>query len=260
MPVNDTNWLINRPGPLKDPQLPNISAANRTIKNLPAQTLQTVYANHPQPRPYLQNIGEQDQNTSSYLNSRKFQGLNGRSQACEWNVQRPEVLFNNHSDNLLKHEYKRGMIIYAPVHEATTQQKGKSRAPVHCQSISAWGSVFTKPRYLIIVALHETEYTCIPLYSHNQEGLRGKQHYRNEFVSVRDGRVTGNFKAQSDLQPLVTDGRGPFINEMSTAWLTHPVSRSYDLNLTVCGSLKKESLYHLLQYMERQMKRGLGLR
>ena len=171
----------------------------------------------------------------------------------------PEILFNDHKELLLKHEYRRGMVINAPVHEAMSG-KGKSRAPSHFESISAWGGVFTKPRYLIVVGLHETEYTCIPLYSHNQEGLRGKEHYQREFISVRDGRIPGRFKPQSDYIPLIAEmSTGPILDPTSVAWLTHPVSRKYDLNLSVCGRLKQESLDRLAQHIKDETVRGLGL-
>ena len=203
--------------------------------------------------------GDLGQGPKHYAATRKFLSPSNASRVSSWNAQRPEVLFSDHSDLLLKHEYKRGMIINAPVHEAA-YQKGKSRAPSHCEPITAWGSVFTKPRYMIVVALHETQYTAIPLYTHNYEGLRGKEHYQNEFVSVRDGRLSGKFVAQSDYRPLVAEmGIGPIIDAESTAWLTHPISRSYDLNLNVCGRLKQESLDRLSQYMDVEMRKGLGL-
>ncbi len=279
------NWRRNKPGPgpQQGTQALNVSFADwngaskgsRTPAcNFKPQGRQpSAYGNQAQPnynhQPLACNFKPQGRQPSAYGNQappnynhqppRNFKAPNARSRASDWNAQKPEVLFNDHSQHLLKHEYRRGMIINAPVHEAMST-RGKSRAPSHYESISAWGGVFTKPRYLIVIALHEKEYTCIPLYSHNREGLRGKEHYRNEFVSVRDGRLTSGFTALSDHEPLVTElATGPILDPDSTAWLTHPVSRNYDLNLSVCGRLRQESLDRLVGFLEVQMKKGLGI-
>ena len=264
MALDSKNWRDKRPGPLQDTQPRNISFAEWTgaSKGRPQISNSRIQLKVPERK--QSNLGNQPswnggQSVYARSASGKSRGVQSRSQASNWDAQKPEVLFNDHSEHLLKHEYKRGMIINAPVHEAMSM-KGRTRAPSHFESISAWGGVYTKPRYLIIVALHETEYTSIPLYSHNQEGLRGKEHYRNEFVSIRDGRLSGSFTAQSELKPLVAEmSTGPGIDPTTVAWLTHPVSRKYDLNLSVCGRLKQESLDLLITYMEAETRRGLGI-
>ena len=191
---------------------------------------------------------------------RQSKDLTGKSKVTDWDLRRPEVLFNDHTDTLMKFEYKRGMIINAPLHEPMCP-RGQARPLAHYESISAWGNVFTKPRYLIVIALHETEYTCIPLYSHNGEGLRGKERYRNEFISVRDERrIASDFRAHSDHEPLVCKIlKDRVLDADTTAWLTHPVARSYDLNLSVCGQLDEASLKRLVELMMLKMREGMGL-
>ncbi len=253
-----SNWR-NRPAPIESAQPRNVSFADRNgaFKGVNAATPSCTTRLKVPGR--LSAYGKQPKQSFQHNPPlQSFKDQNVRSKASNWNTQRPEVLFNDHSEHLLKYEYKRGMIINAPVHEALSSG-GKSRGPSHYESISAWGGVLTKPRYLIVVALHEKEYTCIPLYSHNHEGLRGKEHYRHEFVSIRDGRLQGKFQAQSDYPPLVTEaGTGPVISADSCAWLTHPVSRGYNLNLKICGRLKQNSLDHLMEYMEAAMRKGFG--
>ena len=180
-----------------------------------------------------------------------------RSKTSNWNPKAPTVQFDNHKQVLLKQEYKQGMIINAPVHEPMNTTS-MSRAPTLHESISAYGGVFTKSRYLIVIAKHEASYKCIPLYSHNREGLKGKEHYKDEFVSVRDHRIGGKFEAQSNLKPLVTEQMtGPVIDKLSTAWLTHTVVRSYDLDCNVCGQLTQQSVRNLVAYYKAEAHRGL---
>ncbi|KAL6714569.1 hypothetical protein ACLMJK_007994 [Lecanora helva] len=250
MPKIEGSWLTNRPGPLQDTQPPNVPFGNWNGAPKGAFSNGRIQLNVPDKQFAAKKPPQWNSN---------FKGAKGTSRASHWNAQMPQVLFNDHSQRLMKHEYRRGMIINAPVHEPVCG-KGMSRGPSVFESISAWGGVFTKPRFLIIVALHEKEYTCIPLYSHNQEGLRGKEHYQHEFVSVQDGRITGDFKRQSNHKPLLTEmTTGSILDPASVAWLTHPISRKYDLNLSVCGRLKQESLNRLAQYMEEETRKGLGL-
>jgi hypothetical protein len=126
-------------------------------------------------------------------------------------------------------------------------------------SISAHGPVFTKPRYMIVVSLHETTYMAIPLYTYEHKGLLGREHYEHEYVSVRDGRIPAlGFKAQSSYKPIVTDGTGPRIKELSTAHFANPVSRNYDLPINVCGRLTDESADRLLTLFKEEVYKGLG--
>ena len=180
-----------------------------------------------------------------------------RSQATNCNPKAPTVQFDTDKQALLKHEYKQGMIINAPVHEPMNTTN-MSRARTLHQSISAYGGVFIKTRYLIVIAEHETDDKCIPLYSHNREGLKGKEHYKDELVSVRDHRLGGDSKAQSNLKPLVTEQMtGPLLDKVSTAWLTHTVVRSYDLYCQVCGQLTQQSVRNLVAYYKAEAQRGL---
>ncbi len=287
--MNSANWRSVAQDPLHETQPHNVHFTDCNYASIGARVPKPVPLQETQPRnvhftdcnyasngarvpmlnskTHLQLPGRQN---SAYGNQRpqrfnqqppqwNSKAPTGKSRASEWNVNRPEVLFNDHSQYLLKHQFKRGMVINAPVHEAL-DARGKARGPSHYESISAWGSVLTKPRYLIVVALHETEYTCVPLYSHNHAGLRGKEHYRNEFVSVRDGRIRENFTALSDHRPLVTElATGPILTADSCALLTHTVSRGYKLNLCVCGQLQEESLGRLAGYLEAHVRKGLGL-
>lgn len=97
-------------------------------------------------------------------------------------------------------------------------------------------------------------------FSSGKRGLAGKEHYANEFISIRDGRIAQrNFRKLSEYNELVTQGDGARIHELALAWITHPVSRDYDLSIKVCGTLTQDSLEELLAHMKEENNRGLGI-
>ena len=182
-----------------------------------------------------------------------------KTQGSNWDPDRPIVQFNDRKETLMRHEYKRGMIFNAPIHEEDMQSNRPTAHP-ECRSLSAFGPVFTKTRYLIVVALHTTHCICVPLYTHEDKGLAGKEHYRHEFCFIRDGRIAiKDFKPLSSYKPLVTDSKGPRINPLSTVWFTRPVSRRYELSIGSCGSLTDNSTANLCSLVHREQSRALGV-
>ncbi|KAL8799183.1 MAG: hypothetical protein Q9182_006083 [Xanthomendoza sp. 2 TL-2023] len=160
-------------------------------------------------------------------------------------------------------EYKLGMIIRAPLHEQDTpnaRRPGGGTSSIatnaseatlaeHYKTESKFGTIFTKYRKMIVVALHQDHYVAIPLYTHNGKGLVNKRQ-PDEFVSVKDHRY-GNedgFVPLSRWDPLVTesvkDGIDLF-DRKSTAHLAYPVSRRYQLPVVLEGCLRSSS-YELL--------------
>ena len=112
--------------------------------------------------------------------------------------------------------------------------------------------VFSKHRPMIVVALFEGHYVIVPLYTHRGQGL---QHTKNteEYVSIRDHRSTEPFTKLSRHEPLVTDALSIHIDPNTTAWLTYPVSRSYDLESELCGSLDPHSASRLVSLYTEQL-------
>ena len=157
----------------------------------------------------------------------------------------------NHPDMLLKHEFQAGMIINAN-HFEEDRNQGESRGVSNHRTRTSLGFVHHKTRYMIVAKLYHTHYVCVPLYTHEGNGLQGKEQYAQEFMSVRHGRIRkSDFNNQSVGRELVTDGTGPRLDPLSVAWLTHTVSRDYGLNVAKCGSLDADSLTRLLQQLSQ---------
>lgn len=167
--------------------------------------------------------------------------------------------YDNNRKLLLQHDWERGMIINAIVHEEDSQP-GKFMESLDSKSISAYGPVFTKTRYLIVVRLFEKHYQCVPLFTHQNKGLVGKEHYQHEFISIRDGRLSkDSFRQLSNRRPLVTSGKGPNIDPLSVVHLSQIISRRYDLKVNCCGSLTEDSTKQLLVMIQKVNDKGMGL-
>ncbi|KAL9014854.1 MAG: hypothetical protein Q9180_008917, partial [Flavoplaca navasiana] len=165
--------------------------------------------------------------------------------------------------------YKLGMIIRAPLHEqdsAVARRPGAGTAgssvataaseatkAEHYRTESRMGTIFTKQRKMIVVALHTDHYVAIPLYTHNGRGLVNKRQ-PEEFVSVKDHRYKEAFVKLSKHDPLVTemvrDGIDLF-DTKSTAHLAYPVSRRYTLPVVHEGHLRSSSLRILVTLYNR---------
>ena len=186
----------------------------------------------------------------------------GRTAASTRYIDRPVGLCNNRADRLQKHEFRQGLIFKAPLHQEDSQpDKPVPASKSKARSMTAYGIVFSVPRYMIVVALNEATYISVPLYTHEHTGLAGKEHYQNEFVSVRDGRLpAASFGALSKYEPVVTTGKGDEIDNQSVAYFGNPVARRYDLPITRCGYLTEESAKQLATLFQREMNRALGLK
>ena len=125
-------------------------------------------------------------------------------------------------------------------------------------SSSAYGAVHFKMRKLFVVVLFDDNYLALPLYTHNGDGLDYKK--ADEFVSVQDHRAP-SFQALSCHAKLVTaklENDVDYYDPMSTAHLTHPVSRNYSLPVVYEGKLKDESTKILISLFNEYMTHGTG--
>ncbi|KAL9000728.1 MAG: hypothetical protein Q9169_000764 [Polycauliona sp. 2 TL-2023] len=113
---------------------------------------------------------------------------------------------------------------------------------------SAYGTIFTKVRHMIVLALYEDHYIAIPLFTHNGTGL-DKKVRKDEFVSIRDNRDKNPIPPLSKHKPLrienVNAGVALF-DPKSTAHITYQLARKYDLPIIPEGSIAQDSLDFLI--------------
>ena len=155
---------------------------------------------------------------------------------------------NNKGSKLAKEMFRRGMIIRAAHHEQhftarTSASVGASdvTARDNYRNDSKFGTIYTKYRHMIVVALYDEHYVAVPLYTHNGKGLEHKLK-ADEFVSVRDHRLPGSFTKLSVHPPVVTEQLNVGVDNFhpkSTAHFTYPVSRKYGLPVIVEGQVSK---------------------
>lgn len=190
---------------------------------------------------------------SVYANRGK--ALSNYKQSCLPTNERDPLLTEverNKGVRLTKEMFKPGMIIRCAHHEqdfVAGGAPGASDATLadKYRTDSKFGTIFTKYRKMIVVALYHDHYVAVPLYTHNGRGLE-KKPKPDEFVSVQDHRVPGAFKALSVHQPVVTEQINDGVNKFhpkSTAHFTYPVSRKYGLPVIVEGQVRRVSLASL---------------
>ncbi len=149
---------------------------------------------------------------------------------------------------LTKEVFKPGMIIRAAHYEQhftarTGASVGASDVTIgeNYRTDSKFGTIYTKYRHMIVVALYHEHYVAVPLYTHNGKGLEQKLK-ADEFVSVRDHRAAGSFTKLSVHPPIVTEQLNAAVDNFhpkSTAHFTYPVSRNYGLPVIVEGQVTK---------------------
>ena len=144
---------------------------------------------------------------------------------------------------LQKESYGIGDVFWAPLHEEDFR-RGHTYGINSTISRTPNGEfVHSKTRPHIIIALFREHFIAVPVYTHQGNGLHWKQN-TDEFVSVCD--MPGTFEKLSDYDALHTEQQRGSLDPRSVAWLTHPVSRGYDLHVRPEGRLTENSTQYLL--------------
>ncbi|KAL8908568.1 MAG: hypothetical protein Q9171_005403 [Xanthocarpia ochracea] len=160
-----------------------------------------------------------------------------------------------------KRFFKAGMIIRAILHEQNFAPTSSSRTEVTDKSYwdSPHGRICTKYRKMIVLAMYADHYTAIPIYTHNGKGLIEKED-PDEFVSIVDNREQHPGPALSRHPPLKTNqmnGEAKLLHIKSTAHITYPLSRKYDLPIVYEGNLHEGSLALLVKLVSDATPRCL---
>ena len=116
-----------------------------------------------------------------------------------------------------------------------------------------------KNRPWILTAVYADSYTCIPMHTHNGEGLAKKLGIPGlvqEFVRVKEhtpdvmSLASDNPSSQMDL--YVDTLYGDFqLHPESSAWLTYTMSRRFAGRANVVGKLRHSSVQVLMQHLRR---------
>ncbi|KAI4097804.1 MAG: hypothetical protein LQ344_000076 [Seirophora lacunosa] len=153
---------------------------------------------------------------------------------------------------LHKSQFKPGMLIRGWLHEqdySATSTGSNLTVMDPCRSDTRFGTVCSKYRKMIVLALFEDHYLAIPMFTHNGNGLEFKTN-TNEFISVHDHRYKGEHVKQNGHKPLVTEviNRGIDLYDLKcTAHVTYALSRRYDLEIVLEGALTKPSTNRLIE-------------
>ena len=182
-----------------------------------------------------------------------------------------------------KHEFVLGTILRGIIHEQDimgTPDPAMSQAPTHFTSANnrdraptaptnagnrhighgEWGPIYSENRFLIVVHNRPGDhYYAVPVYSHKGNGL-AKKFYKNECVSVADGRYPYNVEQQSEHRPITAilkNGVDELL-PMSAAYASYAVPRRYGLPVAHQGRLDEESTERLVSMYHEWTGRNEG--
>lgn len=189
-------------------------------------------------------------------------------ESCMPTSERDQALMaaqNSRGAKIPKASYRPGMLIRAAMHETDLNKGGPASSNVtvadRYRSDTKFGPIHTKVRKAIVIALYQDHYLAVPLFTHNGNGLL-KKLSPDEFVSVRDHRNKGDFHKLSKHAALVTEHLNAGIDslhEKSTAHITYPIARKYDLSVVHEGHLEAASTKHLVQLFNEYAPRAAKL-
>ena len=129
------------------------------------------------------------------------------SNSVPGSVNGPPDLNNSRIQKLTKLLFKPGMIIRALTHEQDFHDTADGSTMTIADKYtteSKFGLIHSKYRKMIVLALYETHYLAIPLYTHNGNGVARKSR-PDEYISVRDHRSSGPFTQQTRHGELFTE-------------------------------------------------------
>lgn len=158
-----------------------------------------------------------------------------------------------------KHEFERGMIFRAALHEedykganhaaysapseisvmAASNMSTASGLAKNHQIMTDFGPVYSEYRFMVVVVLGPDTYTALPLYTHSGNGTAYKQG-KDDYVSVQDHRCPKKCVQQSKHDPISTEilkDTVKNLHEFTTAHLGNAVSRKYTLPIAHQGRL-----------------------
>ena len=155
-----------------------------------------------------------------------------------------------------RQDIKPGVIIRAPMHQqdyGSRPNGSDTVAPDNNVTKSRFGDIFTKYRKMIVVGCFEDHFIAIPLYTHNGHGLKYKRN-PGEYISIKDHRDPVKMRPLSKHGMLTTKELSSSVqlyDPTTTAHLTFPVSRPYNVTATPEGQLDIASTKQLMRLYEK---------
>ncbi|GAP88234.1 hypothetical protein SAMD00023353_3000250 [Rosellinia necatrix] len=151
-----------------------------------------------------------------------------------------------HSDHIHPStSYRVGVIFSAPHHTpgAIGERWVSVSDPYH--TATPFGAIHSKYRKMVVAKVFGEHCVCLPIYSHNQQGLDGKE-FLAEYISIRDAHDPEPEVAEGVHQRLLAirnrDFHGKIVSGRSSVKLTEFYSHRYDVPATMEGKLESTSL------------------
>ena len=161
-------------------------------------------------------------------------------------------LHPKYAQNMTKDLCYVGMIFRSVHHEEDISQlmKGPSQpSEPNTTYTKDFGDIYSKNRWMIVVKINTTEYTAVPLFTYNDNGLSRKPADAvDEYVSIRDLRVSPS-SPQSQWRTLEAKMRDGSIELKKTAvvHMVYNITKRFGLPVQEEGRLTDKSIVDFLK-------------
>ncbi|KAI2628556.1 hypothetical protein GGR54DRAFT_350242 [Hypoxylon sp. NC1633] len=136
--------------------------------------------------------------------------------------------------------YAPGVIFSAPHHTSSTPDELYVMVDDPNLTATPFGTICSKYRKMIVLRVFGEHLTCLPIYTHNGQGLEGKN-FTEEYVSIRDLDDPSPEPDEGPHRGLRAvknaDFTGTFIRGKSCVKLTEIYTHRYDAPATIEGKL-----------------------
>lgn len=157
-----------------------------------------------------------------------------------------------------------GTIFRAAVHEQDYMvAAGGPLGPIEDSKtcVTHAGAVYSKVRWMIVVAVYEQHYLALPLYTHNGNGLENRSmNAKLEYASVRDSRWSEMDFVNLSQRNQVLDAKmypnASVLSHMTVAHLTAPIQRRFGMYVELVGTLTQFSANYMAQTWKAKMNAG----
>lgn len=127
---------------------------------------------------------------------------------------------------------------------------------------SSVGDVISKYRYMIVIAVYKTHFLALPMYSHNRNGLAGKEdYYIEQHMMMKEAGVkldegTVNYTPYEPIEYYPTNSPSKVWNG-TCVWVTRPVDVAYDQDIVRVG-ITREDFVRLTMVFRKLLSKGMG--
>ncbi|KAM0355884.1 hypothetical protein ACHAPU_000271 [Fusarium lateritium] len=161
-------------------------------------------------------------------------------------------------------ELKAGTIISAPFHSQYRDDTVSTGN--HNTAVSAFGTVYSKYRKMVILEAWADHVVCLPIYTYNDKGLENRQGMVEEYIDIRDADDQYPEDGDTLHEPLLAIrgdecvGKNAFISGKTVIKLTEKTTHHMFQKCSVEGKMERSQLQRLFKlYLDLVQTKALDV-